>query len=90
MDAVGELATALRGARLVVLDALPMAAWDVPLMAGQQLLDLASATAAEVNAVLVKLGVPAATARWEDVATAAASAPPATAIAAMVHRGHLP
>lgn len=91
VDAVVELAAALRGARLVVLDALPMAPRDVPLMAGQQLLDLASATAAQVNSVLVKLGVPPAAARWEQIGDAAAAAiHPPTAIPAMAHRGHLP
>jgi hypothetical protein len=94
VDAAGDPATALRGARLVVLDALPMAARDVPLVPGQQRLDLASATAAEVNAVLVKLGVPPAAARWAEPADAAAAAiPPATAIPAIpaiVHRGPLP
>jgi hypothetical protein len=76
VDAVGELAGALRGARLVVLDAPVLATRDLPLQTGQQLLDLARAPAADVNAVLMALGVPSAKARWEDVAAAMAQAVP--------------
>jgi hypothetical protein len=89
VDAVSECTTALRGARLVVLDALPMPAPDLPLQAGQHLLDLARAPAADVNAVLVALGVPSAQARWED-ASAATTPPSATATSPAVRRGELP
>lgn len=89
VDACSELGSALRGARLVVLDAPMMASQDLPLHAGQQLLDLARASAAEVIAVLVALGVPPAQARWEDVGEAAM---PLSAIATppAVRRGELP
>jgi hypothetical protein len=89
VDAVGELATALRGARLVVLDAPAMTLQDLPLQAGQHLLDLARAPAAEVNAVLVALGVPSAQARWEDIGEAAVPQS-ATATPPAIRRGELP
>jgi hypothetical protein len=89
VDAIGELATVLRGARLVVLDTLPPATRELPLQAGQHLLDLALAPAADINAVLVALGVPSAMARWEDIGTATAPHS-ATATSPAVRRGELP
>ena len=89
VDAVGELAAALRGARLVVLDAPAMAPQELPLQAGQQLLDLAHAPAAQVNAVLMALGVPSSQARWEDV-EAMSPSPCAIAAPPAVRRGELP
>ena len=89
VDAVTELASALRGARLVVLDAPAMAVQDLPLRAGQQLLDLARAGAAEVSAVLVALGMPPAQARWEEVGEATVP-PSATGASPAVRRGELP
>jgi len=95
VDCIGELAAALRGARLVVLDTLPRA--ELPatfLQAGQQLLDLANATAAEIDAVLAALGLPDTAPRW---ATAGAAAPAGMANSAaatpgtpLVRRGELP
>jgi hypothetical protein len=89
VDVVGELASALRGARLVVLDAPAVASQDLPLHAGQRLLDLAHAPAAEVNAVLMALGVPSSQARWEDVGEVMAP-PPAITTPSAVRRGELP
>ena len=89
VDACSEPASALRGARLVVLDTPGMPSQDLPLHAVQQLLDLTRAPAAQINAVLIALGVPPAQARWEDVGEAmvprsAIATPPAT------RRGELP
>jgi hypothetical protein len=92
VDAFAELPAALRGARLVVLDTVPGSGLaGMPLLPGQQVLDLALAPARNVDAALVALGVPAAAANWAaagsrpvaDSATAAVL-PPA------VPRGELP
>jgi 3-hydroxyisobutyrate dehydrogenase-like beta-hydroxyacid dehydrogenase len=87
VDCMAELSAALRGARLVVLDTLPMNAWlAAQLQEGQQLLDLATAPAAHVEAVLAALGLPpGATAAWTMANSAAAI--PGTPL---VRRGELP
>ena len=94
VDAMDELATALRGARLVVVDTAPRSVLaEVPLQAGQQRLYLDSAAAAEIDAVLIALGLPPAAANWQaacaarpaDVADSASGPQPPT-----VRRGELP
>jgi hypothetical protein len=95
VDCMADLALALRGARLVVLDTLPMStSLAARLQPGQQLLDLAHAPAAEVDTVLAALGLPHSAPRW---ATAGAAAAPAVANSAAaipgtppVRRGELP
>lgn len=93
VDAFAELPAALRGARLVVLDTVSRPGLaGMPLLPGQQMLDLALAPARNVDAVLVALGVPAAAANWAAAGagsravadSAAAGHPP------VVPRGELP
>lgn len=89
VDVIPELSVALRGARLVVLDSgTGTPAEEIPLQAGQRLLDLATASAAEIEAVLVALGVPAASADWEAACMARSATGPAGP--AVVQRGELP
>jgi hypothetical protein len=89
VDVIPELSVALRGARLVVLDSgTGMLEDEVPLQAGQRLLDLATAPAAEIEAVLVALGLPTASADWEAACTAQSAT--AAAGPAVVQRGELP
>jgi hypothetical protein len=95
VDAIAELSTALRGARLVVLDTVPATPLlAAQLQAGQRLLDLDRAPAADVDAVLMALGLPAEAARWEVVCMATACAMAHSTIAttdiAAVRRGELP
>lgn len=95
VDAIDELSRTLRGARLVVLDTVPMTAALWPLLrAGQKLLDLDRAPDAEVDAVLVALGVPPAAACWRVVNEAAARAVAHSGAApsgqSTVRRGELP
>ena len=93
VDVFAELSTALRGARLVVLDTVQVnSALQAQLQAGQKILDLA-APAAHIDAVLAALGVPAA-AHWaaacafqsSAVANSTATLPDTPA----VRRGELP
>ncbi|HTP40104.1 MAG TPA: hypothetical protein VMI92_11085 [Steroidobacteraceae bacterium] len=91
VDAVPDLATALRGARLVVLDTMAAEALPQAAQAGQRLLDLAHAPAADVDAVLLALGLPPQAADW----AAACAANMANCDAAgpdipVVRRGELP
>jgi hypothetical protein len=73
----------------VVLDTVPEALLtQMPLQAGQQLLDLATAPAAEIEAVLVALGLPAAAADWK--AACAAQPPTPASEPAAIRRGELP
>lgn len=94
VDAIPELSQALRGARLVVLDAAPgTPPTEVALQAGQKLLDLATAPAAEIEAVLVALGLPSAAAHWEAACASRSSDMADCAAApesAAVRRGELP
>lgn len=95
VDCIADLAAALRGARLVVLDTVPRAGLPATFpQAGQQVLDLATATTAEVDAVLAVLGLPATAPRWETAGAAAilAVANSAAAIPGTppVRRGELP
>jgi len=92
VDAAADLAAALRGARLVVLDTLPLtAALQAHMQAGQQLLDLATAPAAEIDAMLVALGLPAGSAHWATAAGAVAMANSgAVPDIPAVRRGELP
>lgn len=67
VDAIADVAIAMRGARLVVVDEIDRNTLDaLPLQAGQKILDLATAPAAEMETVLVALGVPAAKANWAE------------------------
>ncbi len=89
VDVMTDLASALRGARLVVVDTgSEVPEVHVPPLAGQQRLDLATAPAAEIEAALVALGLPPAAADWE--AACAARSGTATAEPACVRRGELP
>jgi len=89
VDVVPELAVALRGARLVVVDSGRGPARDeVPLQAGQKLLDLATAPAADIDAVLIALGLPPASADWEAACTIRSGI--ASSGPAVVRRGELP
>jgi hypothetical protein len=89
VDVIPELAVALRGARLVVFDSGTEAARDeVPLQAGQKLLDLATAPAAEIEAVLIALGLPPASADWKAACTIRSGT--ASSGPAVVRRGELP
>jgi hypothetical protein len=95
VDCMPELAAALRGARLVVLDTSPMgAALQAQLREGQHLLDLASAEPADVDTVLAALGLPPSAPRWQTVAAALAPAVANSAAAIPgtppVRRGELP
>jgi hypothetical protein len=95
VDAIPELPAAMRGARLVVLDSAPDAVLaQVQLVAGQTLLNLATAPATEIQAVLVALGLPPAAAHWETACTATAAAvadsAAMTAEAPAIPRGELP
>ncbi|MEJ0099962.1 MAG: hypothetical protein WDO12_09535 [Pseudomonadota bacterium] len=95
VDAVDEPDTALRGARLVVLDTVPMTGTlHALLQPGQKVLDLRTAAAADIDAVLVALGVPPAAACWatHEAALAGAVANSATADphTPLVRRGELP
>ena len=64
VDACVDLSEALRGARLVVLDTVPSSALPAALPEGQQVLDLGSAPAAQIDAVLEALGLPQPRGRW--------------------------
>jgi hypothetical protein len=87
VDCMAELSAALRGARLVVLDTVPMtASLAAQLQAGQQLLDLATAPAAQVEAVLAALGVPHGATAARSMANSAAAIPGTPP----VRRGELP
>jgi hypothetical protein len=92
VDAAVSMADAMRGARLVLLEGIALADGVAALLQpGQHVMDLATATAPDVDAVLVALGLPAG-ARWQqvraaalrDMANCAATEMPA------VHRGELP
>jgi len=86
VDVHTELPIALRGARLVVLDTVPFTELlRAQLQDGQQLLDLETAPAAQIDAALAALGLPPSAARWE-AACAAQSSPDISAVA----RGELP
>jgi hypothetical protein len=87
VDACGNMSVALRGARLVVLDSVPASALPAGLAAGQELLDLASAPAAHIDAVLGALGLPHASGSWlSALAQSTTSAQDSSA----VRRGELP
>jgi hypothetical protein len=89
VDVMPELPVALRGARLVVLDSATGAiASEVPLHAGQQLLDLATAPSAEIEAVLIALGLPPANANWEAARTTRSGIGCGVPVA--IRRGELP
>jgi hypothetical protein len=95
VDCSADLVAALRGARLVVLDTLPRAALPATLLqAGQQVLDLDTAAATEVDAVLAALGLPATAPHWATVGAAAvrgvANSAAATPGTPPVRRGELP
>ncbi len=95
VDVFAELSVALRGARLVVLDTVPMtAALLAQLQAGQRLLDLARAPAADIDAVLAALGLPLSGACWSVVneasTPAVADSSAATPDTPAVRRGELP
>ncbi len=90
VDAVPDLGAALRGARLVVVDTLPPGLLaSTPLHSAQRLLDLGTAPVAEVEAVLVALGVPPAAADWEGACASTPERDP-TVEPAVVRRGELP
>jgi hypothetical protein len=95
VDCMADIASALRGARLVVLDTMPMhATLAAQLQQGQQLLDLDHAAASDIDAVLTALGLPASAPRWESsgataapaMANSAATNPPTP----LFRRGELP
>lgn len=94
VDCMADLAAALRGARLVVLDTLPMTRTLAAQLQGRQVLDLSSATPAEVDAVLAALGVPPFAPRWETASTApprtVANSAATTLGTPSVRRGELP
>lgn len=87
VDACVELSTALRGARLVVLDTVPASALPALLQGGRELLDLARAPAAHIDAVLNALGLPNATGCW---LAALANSHALETESSAVHRGELP
>jgi hypothetical protein len=95
VDAMDEPGAALRGARLVVLDGVPMTSTlHALLQPGQKVLDLGIAAAADIDAVLVALGLPPAAASWatHEAALAGTVANSATADphTPLVRRGELP
>ena len=93
VDACADLASALRGARLVVLDTVPGSALPPDLPTGQDLLDLAASPPARIEAALAALGVQDARSRWEQACAAARAAADSfagTAPLDAVPRGGLP
>jgi hypothetical protein len=94
VDAYADLSAALRGARLVVLDTVSADVLPATLPDGQELLDLASATAVQIDAALLALGLPCVTGRWEAAcaaaAVAAASSADIPADRTAMRRGELP
>jgi 3-hydroxyacyl-CoA dehydrogenase len=87
VDCMAELSRTLRGARLVVLDTVPMTAWlAAQLQEGQLLLDLATAPAADIDAVLAALGLPHGATAVRTMANSAAAIPGTP----RVRRGELP
>ncbi|MEJ0099590.1 MAG: hypothetical protein WDO12_07570 [Pseudomonadota bacterium] len=96
VDAIDELATALRGARLVLLDTVPLTATlQAHLQPGQRVLALDTAPAADVDVVLIALGLPPQAANWRaalhDAALrAVANSAAATPDTPAVRRGELP
>jgi hypothetical protein len=92
VDAAGSMAAAMRGARLVLLDGIALDEGVAALLQpGQRVMDLATAAASDVEAVLVALGLPAGT-RWQQVRAAALRDMANSADTEMpaVHRGELP
>jgi len=92
VDAAADLGAALRGARLVVLDAVDAGAVRANLQPGQRLLDLASASAVEIDAVLVALGLPPAAVSWQAACESGlvANCPTSDPDIPVVRRGELP
>jgi UDP-N-acetylmuramoylalanine-D-glutamate ligase len=95
VDAVADLSAALRGARLVLLDTVSMTpSLAAQLQPGQQLLDLGSAPAADIDTVLAALGLPPGAASWQTLRAAAespvANSTPTIASLPPVRRGELP
>lgn len=87
VDACAELSAALRGARLVVLDTVPGSALPEAMAAGRQVLDLGSAPAAQIDAVLEALGLPQASGRWQAAVASHAASEDEPAV---IGRGPLP
>jgi hypothetical protein len=92
VDAAATLAEAMRGARLVLLDGMSGEQAASLLQPGQGVMDLATATAPDIDAVLLALGLPPGT-QWRQVRAAVdrdmAHSAANTEMPA-VHRGELP
>jgi UDP-N-acetylmuramoylalanine-D-glutamate ligase len=93
VDAMHELAAALRGARLVVVDTAPRDVLaQMPPQAGQQRLDLGDTPPAQIDTALIALGLPPAAADWATAcaATAMSDSTAMTTDTPAVPRGELP